>query len=264
VWIAVRQRPGIGVALTFAAARNEELAELLIQGGAVLEFRKREGNGEKRHDIGHGAQPGGLSLTLHSAATRLTVSVKGAHLGGEGTTIGIRHPVDPDGIQLNAHQNSMKAMSRTIQAAGGLLLFAAGVTATELDALLQNCASLRNDYERLACYDSVVAQSAGDAAKNVASAEAMFGMSREVSGKPSTQAPEREELPSISAQVRALQKAPSGSLLIELDNGQTWRQVDSRNLQIKVGDSVTISRGALNSFRIATPHNRFGRVTRVQ
>jgi hypothetical protein len=165
---------------------------------------------------------------------------------------------------------SIKSMSRIVHAIGGLLLSAAAsiAAAAELGTLLKNCAGLRKDSERLACYDSVVAQSYSGAAeataKGVGSAEAMFGMSREVSGKPPTQAPEREELPSISAQVRALQKAPSGSLLIDLDNGQTWRQVDSRNLQLEVGDSVTISRGALNSFRIATPHNRFGRVTRVQ
>jgi hypothetical protein len=164
-------------------------------------------------------------------------------------------------------------MSHTILAAGALLLVAAGsATAAELDTLLKNCAGLRKDSERLACYDSVVTHyysgeaSAGAeaAAKGGAPAEAMFGMSRQVSGKQPTQLPEREELSSISAHVTALQKAAGGSLLIELDNGQTWRQVDAKNLQLEVGDSVTISRGALNSFRIAAPHNRFGRVTRVQ
>jgi hypothetical protein len=139
---------------------------------------------------------------------------------------------------------------------------------TQLQDQLQLCAKLQNSIERLSCYDRTVASiGAGEAAAQAppASPEAMFGvggqLSRETSPLPKATA--REEIQSISAVVKEL-RITSGALLIELDNGQTWQQMDGASLLLKVGDRVTITRGALNSFRLNTPGKRAGRVRRAQ
>jgi hypothetical protein len=114
-----------------------------------------------------------------------------------------------------------------------------------LQGRIRDCAAVKVDGERLACFDKV--------ATSVAA-----GTAREVASAPPAPDP-------VTAKVAALRGLGTGELLIELDNGQSWRTIaeDSR-LLLKVGDPVTISRGAFGSFRLATPGNRFARVTRVR
>lgn len=136
----------------------------------------------------------------------------------------------------------------------------------QLPERLQVCAALQNSTERLSCYDRTVASLGKDQAPEQTSAlspEAMFGvnglLSREAT--PAKAAP-REEMQSITAKVKALRTTP-GALLIDLDNGQTWQQMDQAVLLLKVGDEITITRGAFNAFRLNTPSKRFGRVRRA-
>lgn len=138
---------------------------------------------------------------------------------------------------------------------------------SQLEATLNICAGLRNNTERLACFDRTVMQlhaDSADAKPADIAPEAMFGVSKQARGAAPADVPDRQELASIRSSVTGLRQAADGSLLVELENGQTWRQVDSRPLALKVGDTVTISRAAFDSFRIASPDNRFGRVQRVQ
>src|ERR1044071_2649989 len=115
----------------------------------------------------------------------------------------------------------------------------------QLQERLQSCAVLQNSIERLSCYDRTVASIGKDQVPERAPAtspEAMFGvnglLSREAA--PAKAAP-REEMQSISAKVKALRTTP-GALLIDLDNGQTWQQMDQAVLLLKVGDGITITR----------------------
>lgn len=39
-------------------------------------------------------------------------------------------------------------------------------------------------------------------------------------------------------------------MLITLDNGQVWKQVDSSSLRLRVGDAVEIERASLGSFML--------------
>lgn len=140
---------------------------------------------------------------------------------------------------------------------------AAGVVPPALLA----CAAVKKNSERLACYDQTIehlsSDAAGAAAAPVRSAEAMFGAS---SGPQRAAAPtiEREELTSVSARVKALRHDASGALVIDLDNGQQWRQMSgSSSPLLEVGHEVTITRGALNSFRMSTPSGRALKVKRV-
>jgi len=117
---------------------------------------------------------------------------------------------------------------------------------------LRACASIKKNSERLACYDLTI-----ESLSSNASAEAVFGAS----------APEmqREELTSLTAHVKALHQDASGALVIDLDNGQRWRQISgSSSPLLEVGHEVTITRAALDSFRMSTPSGRALKVKRVQ
>lgn len=136
---------------------------------------------------------------------------------------------------------------------------------TDVEVAIKTCASLRSGSERLVCYDRVAARLAsgsGEASALDVAPEAMFGLAADPAGP--AQAGDRADLAQISARVTKLRRAPDGSLYIQLENGQTWRQLDARTLGLEAGDSVTISRAAFDSFRIATRDNRHGRVRRVE
>lgn len=132
------------------------------------------------------------------------------------------------------------------------------------------CASLRENMERLACYDRLAARISTGADEGVSSApaplpEEMFGLSVAAADKGRSQAAvERRGLDSITAQVVSVQERRPAGVLLELDNGQMWRQLDDKPLLIKEGDSVKISRGALGSFRLTAPSGRGARVRRVR
>ena len=128
-------------------------------------------------------------------------------------------------------------------------------------AVLKTCVELHNDFERLACYDRAVEQlNEAEGTLGTVSAEDVFGMIK--GAEP--QAQPREQLQSITATVSKIRDAADGTRLIELENGQIWRQADSKQLRLESGESVTISRGALGSFKLATSRGRFIRVQRIQ
>ncbi|MEZ5551163.1 MAG: hypothetical protein R3E82_09765 [Pseudomonadales bacterium] len=56
------------------------------------------------------------------------------------------------------------------------------------------------------------------------------------------------QLDFIEAEVAVVQRTAYGELIIELDNGQLWRQIDSRSLRLKPGERVRISAASIGSF----------------
>ena len=143
-----------------------------------------------------------------------------------------------------------------------------GAAATDVvPPALRACASVKKNSERLVCYDQAIERLSSDPAAADApqrSAEAMFGASSARSKEPAGSI-EREELTSVSAHVTALSRDGSGALIIDLDNGQQWRQTSgSSSPLLEVGHEVTITRAALNSFRMSTPSGRALKVKRVQ
>lgn len=159
----------------------------------------------------------------------------------------------------------MRSVSVTL-----LLAFAASAQAAEpaaLPAHFAACASLSRDAERLACYDEAVALTRAGADPAAApSAENMFGANREVTGTTTKDVPvNREELAQISGKVTSLRQTGDGIMVLELENGQVWRQQDSAvKLLINSGDTVTIVRAALGTFRIADKTGRFARFRRIR
>jgi len=151
------------------------------------------------------------------------------------------------------------------------ILIAAGAMADEpapsrVPPELRSCVGIQRSAERLACFDRAVAVLAGRAEPTAApSPESTFGLnaSPEPLAAAATQA-ERQDLPALTAKVVKLGHADDGSAVIVLDNGQSWRQLSSRDTLLKVGDEVTINRGALGSFQMVVPSGRSAKVKRTQ
>ncbi len=158
--------------------------------------------------------------------------------------------------------------SRLVLAAAVVLgaVAARAHAADAVPASLLACASVKKNSERLACYDQTIERLSSDSSAAAAperSAEAMFG-AHAAAGRVPTPAVEREELTSVSARVTALRHDASGALLIDLDNGQQWRQTSGlASPLLEIGHEVTITRAALNSFRMSTPSGRALKVKRV-
>lgn len=147
------------------------------------------------------------------------------------------------------------------------LLSGAAVFAAEpLPPGLEACAALLRDAERLACYDQTVAALRKGEEAKAASPENMFG-ANSVSSQASPEARQvkREELRQISGRVTSLRRTNDGMIVLELDNGQVWRQQDSDvRLLVATGDAVTIVRASMGTFRIADKTGRFARFKRVR
>ena len=143
----------------------------------------------------------------------------------------------------------------------------AHAAADAIPPALRDCANVKRNSERLACYDQTIERLSSDSAPAEGaperSAEASFGSSG-TRGKAPERTIEREELTSVSAHVTALSRDVAGALLINLDNGQQWLQTSGTSSPLlEVGHEVTITRAALNSFRLSTPSGRVLKVKRV-
>jgi hypothetical protein len=161
----------------------------------------------------------------------------------------------------------------------------------------RGCAAIVDDRARLACYDSLFGKpvaSAPAAAPATASAAtpsvagpASSGTSAATAAAPTTAAatdpeadfglteaakrarePEqsKEELPdSITGTVAKVGQRPAGELVVTLDSGQVWTQVEvDVRARIAVGDTVTIKKAALGSFLLVTASRYATRVRRVK
>ena len=136
------------------------------------------------------------------------------------------------------------------------------------------CADIQQDAERLQCFDQAVgrlrqAQSAGqvvavDTEQARAVEQEAFGfnlppLSRLLPGLQDG----GDRVDNVQATVVRIRGAREGLAVFEMENGQVWTQVEpqpSRN--VRVGDVVTIERGALGSFRLISP--RGGMAHRVR
>jgi hypothetical protein len=154
---------------------------------------------------------------------------------------------------------------------------ASPVSATEraLTERLAACVRERDDALRLACFDRETAQlsASSDGAsvateKSGASAAASdFGLSgSEVARK---RGPVREEnappeVKRVDATVTAIARQPRGEIVLTLDNGQVWVQKTATSwFPIEVGDQITITAGALGSYRLSNS-GRSTAVTRTK
>lgn len=161
----------------------------------------------------------------------------------------------------------MRMIATTCALAGALLHLHAARAAEALPEPMRACITIKRDNERLACYDRVAASlEAGEDSVAASSPENMFGAHTALT--PKSQDPpqaRREELQQITGKVISVSQAKGGLLELALDNDQVWRQQDDeRTLIIQTGDSVTISRASLGTFRITDKRGRSARFRRVR
>jgi hypothetical protein len=72
----------------------------------------------------------------------------------------------------------------------------------------------------------------------------------------------------MTARIDGLKKTPYGLLVVTLDNGQVWRQLEAEdNFPLDEGETVRIDKGAMGSYRLTPVREgwkRFIRVTRTK
>jgi hypothetical protein len=159
------------------------------------------------------------------------------------------------------------AMAAALVAAGP-----ARATAPATTAEFLACAAEKDDARRLACFDAAVdrarAAPANPAPAVVAaplSQEEKFGLRGELKQEKAQKVPELQELEQLQAQVTKVSTKPHGELVVTLENGQVWTEIQTNSgARVKAGDRVAIKPGALGSFLLVAPNGRSTRVTRVR
>lgn len=125
-----------------------------------------------------------------------------------------------------------------------LLLLAAPAFA--VDEALTQCRQIEEIEERVKCYDKFVdSQSASD---TVPDAELLFGKDNAEAKRIVETTLAIEQIDHVEAVVSEVRKSAARKLLVTLDNGQVWRQLDNQTLHLTSGESVIIRKASLNSF----------------
>ena len=166
-------------------------------------------------------------------------------------------------------------MTRLIVRSFAILVFAlpgAAAVADELRDKLDRCNDLADADARLACYDAAVDPGRQGAAAGPVAAEPqpaapvqaesastgtgtlsqedLFGKSGDEMERTVREATGSEPIDSLGATVSKLQRYSYDKVLITLDNGQVWKQIDGSSLRLRVGDAVEIERASLGSFML--------------
>ena len=173
-------------------------------------------------------------------------------------------------------------MTRVTARSFAILVFLLPGAVVFADALrdeLDVCRGLTDDDARLICYDTAVDRSrqsadggprpapappAAPAAATAATATAaaasapaanvsqedLFGKTGDEMQRTVQEATGSEPIDSLAATITKLQQYSYDRVLITLDNGQVWKQVDSSSLRLRVGDAIEIGRASLGSFML--------------
>jgi hypothetical protein len=166
----------------------------------------------------------------------------------------------------------------------GLAIWSAPATAADNTAALR-CGAIAAADARLACYDALFRTSEG-AAVPQATAAAAAAAATAATAHPQPAAnpvadfgltpvqqrsldPEKANEPrapeSVTGTVAKIGYKPTGELVVTLENGQVWVQIDTGNkARAKAGDTVTIKRGTFGSYMLVTPNKIATRVRRVK
>ena len=143
-----------------------------------------------------------------------------------------------------------------------------GIGDARFDSLMA-CGQITSDTARLACFDREIAELSKKNPQPPASvaptAEQKFGLSDkqvlELGAAPG-QAPTPTAL---RAHIVSVPRYPIERQVFVLDNAQTWQQIElDPGFTVRIGQDVTISRGALGSFWLSADSHRATRVKRIQ
>lgn len=157
----------------------------------------------------------------------------------------------------------------------GLILCAVASTALaqELPESLRACAAEANGPRRLSCYDREVARVSAPGAAQSAVVRPLatpappapaqeFGLDEERITKLKAPSPVPQAL---TARISAVSPLPYGRQRLALDNAQVWEQTEEDwGFAPQAGAAVTISRGVLGGFWMATEGHKKVRVKRIR
>ncbi|GIU46837.1 type VI secretion system-associated protein TagO [Shewanella algidipiscicola] len=134
----------------------------------------------------------------------------------------------------------------------------------DIEEQLAQCAAKTDKLERLICYDTLAAQAMNRAAKQVSTdvnevpthtAEVAASQTETAQTTLTESAQEnfgkvvkQEQIDAMWLTVKQVDKDPYGTLKFSFENGQQWKQIDSRRFRVSSGDKVQIERAALGSF----------------
>lgn len=161
----------------------------------------------------------------------------------------------------------------------------------DLKTQLQSCQQISDEEQRLSCFDQIVSRldampvvvrelSADpiNAAELPAAPAVMAPAAPVHAPTPQSSTPQSStaefgltkpepaaEVDEITGIVKTAKLSKRKKLLITLENGQQWQQIDQDYLNIKSGDTCIIKRGTMGSFLLGVSgYNRTIRVRRVE
>ncbi|MBY6095812.1 hypothetical protein [Ferrimonas balearica] len=139
----------------------------------------------------------------------------------------------------------------------------------QLAEAIAQCAGQQDQLDRLLCYDEF-SKAAGHtvpaavAAAPVAAVPAVAAPQADPEAEFGVTTPKAETIDAITSAVTKVTTNPYGQWTLTLENGQRWRQTESRRYKVKSGDTVTIERASLGSFLLsAEGRNGSTRVKRL-
>jgi hypothetical protein len=189
--------------------------------------------------------------------------------------------------KLHFHIVASWAIAAALGLSIGTPTIGAGTAAARsLAAQMRGCAADTDDASRLACYDKLsaglpaAATASPAAAATTAPSTAATAAPAASSGSiPSTaagssefgvdngplQARQQKGKPQLmKAVIASVTNRPRGELVMTLDNGQVWVQLEPSNFPAKAGDAVEINVGAIGSYVMWIPSaRRASKVSRV-
>jgi len=156
----------------------------------------------------------------------------------------------------------MTVRKELVSIAVAVTLITASRIAFAADDAKHPCALVRDNADRLACYD----QAFGKPADPVAAApQEQFGFKEKEVERKTGKTGESEAQASVSAAITSLSRLHDGKFVVTLDNAQVWSQSEfNSQADVQVGDAVTVRRGVLGSYLLVTKAGIATRVRRVK
>lgn len=149
------------------------------------------------------------------------------------------------------------AMSVTLFVTSGILFAAEGA--------LHPCAHVRNDTDRLACYDQAFGKPSASAQPPPPAPNEQFGFTEKELARNTGQSAATAAPDSFTAAIKSLDRRHDGKFVVTLDNAQVWAQSEiNSQADVEIGDSVTVRRGVLGSYLLVTKAGIGTRVKRVK
>jgi hypothetical protein len=154
--------------------------------------------------------------------------------------------------------------------AGAVWAAAAAAAAQPVPPALEACTHISAEGERLACFDREMSAlskvATAGAGATPLTPEQKLGLSPEGVRKLETRQgmPADKSRQELTARLTSVARNPAGREVFTLDNGQVWRQAESRaRFEAHAGEAVKITPGALGSFWLSTGTHNWTRVERV-